>query len=61
MKTVFMQYRFWWIQTGHTSRKLPIIIHGLEYAWYDIEATKNANISGEADVFLKAMNELRII
>lgn len=46
---------------GKFGRKLPIIIHGLEYAWYDIEATKNANISGEADVFLKAMNELRII
>ena len=40
------------------GKKLPIIIHGLEYAWYDIEATKNANINGEADVFLKAMKEL---
>lgn len=46
---------------GKFGRKLPIIIHGLEYAWYDIEATKNVNISGEADVFLKAMDELRII
>lgn len=24
------------------GRKLPIIIHGLEYAWYDIEATKKS-------------------
>ncbi|MFA6308793.1 MAG: hypothetical protein WC677_03485 [Clostridia bacterium] len=34
---------------------IPIIVHGLEYAWYDIEATKNANPHGEAKVFLKAM------
>ena len=40
------------------GRKLPIIIHGLEYAWFDIEATQNANINGEADVFLKAVKEL---
>ncbi len=42
------------------GRKLPVIIHGLEYAWYDIEATKNANINGEADTFLMAMKELRM-
>lgn len=40
------------------GRSLPIIIHGLEYAWFDIEATQNANINGEADIFLKAMREL---
>lgn len=40
------------------GKKIPIIIHGLEYAWYDIEATHNANIHGEADVFLKAMKKL---
>ena len=40
------------------GRNLPIIIHGLEYAWFDIEATQNANINGEADIFLKAMREL---
>lgn len=40
------------------GKKLPIIIHGLEYAWYDIEATQNANINGEADVFLEVMKEL---
>ncbi len=43
------------------GKKLPIIIHGLEYAWYDIEATQNANINGTADTFLKAMKELDII
>ncbi len=37
------------------GRKLPILVHGLEYAWYDIEATRNANVNGEADAFLKAM------
>lgn len=40
------------------GKKLPIIIHGLDYAWYDIEATKNANINGEADIFLEAMTQL---
>lgn len=40
------------------GRRLPIIIHGLEYAWYDLEATQKANINGEADVFLKAIREL---
>lgn len=43
------------------GRRLPIIIHGLEYAWYDIEATQNANIHGEADTFLKSMEELGMV
>ena len=43
------------------GKKIPIIIHGLEYAWYDIEATQNANINGEADTFFKAMKELGMI
>lgn len=43
------------------GKRIPIIIHGLEYAWYDIEATQNANINGEADVFLKAMKELGMV
>ena len=43
------------------GKKLPIIIHGLEYAWYDIEATQNANMNGEADTFLKAMKKLGMI
>ncbi len=32
---------------------MPIIVHGLEYAWYDLEATKLANPHGEAEVFLE--------
>lgn len=40
------------------GKKIPILIHGLEYVWYDIEATKNANPNGEAEVFLKACKEL---
>lgn len=43
------------------GKKLPIIVHGLEYAWYDIEATQNANPNGEADVCLKALEELGMI
>ena len=45
----------------HFGKKLPIIIHGLEYAWYDIEATQKANLNGEADTFVKAMKELGMI
>ncbi|MDE7454264.1 MAG: hypothetical protein K2M64_00345 [Clostridia bacterium] len=37
------------------GKRLPIIIHGLEYAWYDIEATQNANVHGEAETFLQAV------
>ena len=40
------------------GKRIPIIIHGLEYAWYDMEATRNANLNGEADGFFKAMTEL---
>ncbi len=43
------------------GKKLPILIHGLEYAWYDIEATKNANVHGEADIFLKALKKLGMV
>ena len=39
----------------HFGKPLPIIVHGLEYAWYDVEATENANQGGEADVFREAM------
>ena len=42
----------------HFGKELPIIIHGLEYAWYDLEATQKANPDGQADTFLKAMKEL---
>ena len=40
------------------GKPLPIIIHGLEYPWYDIEATKKGNPNGEANVFLEACKEL---
>ncbi len=40
------------------GKTMPIIVHGLEYAWYDIQATRNANPNGEADVFFKAMSEI---
>lgn len=45
----------------HFGKKLPIIIHGLEYAWYDIEATQKANMNGEANTFMTAMKELGMI
>ncbi|MBQ7379069.1 MAG: hypothetical protein IJW70_05245 [Clostridia bacterium] len=43
------------------EKKLPIIIHGLEYAWYDIEATQKANPNGQTDTFMHAMKELGMI
>lgn len=52
-KKVFLEDKF--------GKKLPIIFHGLEYAWYDIEATKIANINGEADTFLEAMKLLGMV
>lgn len=39
------------------GRRIPVIIHDLEYVWYVIEATKEANPNGEADVFLKSLNK----
>ncbi len=43
------------------KKPIPIIIHGLEYAWYDIEATQKANPNGEADLFIQAMKEMGTI
>ena len=43
------------------KKTIPIIVHGLEYPWYDIEATKKANPNGEADTFIAAMVELDMI
>ena len=37
---------------------IPIIIHDLEYSWYTIEATREANPNGEAAMFFAAMNKL---
>lgn len=42
----------------HFDKEIPIIIHGLEYAWYDLEATEKANPDGQAAVFFNAMKEL---
>lgn len=44
--------------TQHFGKDLPIIVHGLEYAWYDIEATKIANPQGQAQDFLITMENL---
>lgn len=40
------------------KKPLPIIIHGLECAWYDIEATQKANPNGESDTYINAMKEM---
>ena len=40
------------------GKTMPILVHGLEYTWYDIEATKRANPHGEAETFLEAMKKL---
>ena len=45
---------------GHFGKDLPIIIHGLEYCWYDLEATQKANPDGQADTFFKAMKEMGV-
>lgn len=39
------------------GKPVPIIVHGLEYEWYDIEATKKANPNNEAKDFLKAVKK----
>ncbi|MGN1348813.1 MAG: hypothetical protein ACI4VI_07700 [Acutalibacteraceae bacterium] len=41
----------------HFGKEIPIIIHDLEYSWYDFEATKNANPNNQADAFFEAMEE----
>lgn len=43
------------------KKPIPIIIHGLECAWYDIEATQKANPNGEADTYIKAMKKMGAI
>ena len=43
------------------GKAIPIIIHDLEYPWYMMEATKEANPNGEADTFFFAMKKLGII
>ncbi|WP_139994745.1 hypothetical protein [Kurthia sp. Dielmo] len=39
------------------KKKLPIIVHDLEYSWFMIELTKEANPGGEADIFLAFYEE----
>lgn len=39
------------------GRRIPIIIQDYEFTWYVVEATEKANVHGEADDFLKAINE----
>ena len=40
------------------KKPIPIIIHGLECAWYDMEATQKANPNGEAETYIHAMKAL---
>ena len=43
------------------GKPIPIVIHDLEYTWYTIEATKEANPNGEADTCINALKELGVI
>ncbi|MGD9570009.1 MAG: hypothetical protein AB7V48_17140 [Sedimentibacter sp.] len=38
------------------KKEIPIIIHDLEYPWYELEATKKGNPEGLVDMFLKSIN-----
>jgi hypothetical protein len=38
------------------QRVIPIIIHDLEYTWYELEATRRGNPSGLVDTFLRAIS-----
>lgn len=40
------------------GKRIPIIIHDLEYTWYVLDATRAANQHGEADIFFAAIKEL---
>ena len=40
------------------GKKIPIIVHGLEYDFHDLQATEKANPYGEAKDFFTAMEEL---
>jgi len=42
----------------HFGKEIPIIIHGLEYAWYDIEATKKVMIQVIASPFLILLSRI---
>lgn len=40
------------------KRDIPIIIHDLEYAWYELEATKMGNPDGLDDMFLESISNM---
>lgn len=40
------------------KRDIPIIIHDLEYAWYELEATKMGNPDGLVDMFLESISNM---
>lgn len=35
------------------DKAIPTIVHGREYAWYDLEATETANPGGETAAFFE--------
>ena len=37
----------------HFGENVPILIHDLEYSWFDLEATRFANPEGQAEAFLE--------
>lgn len=37
--------------------EIPIIIHDLDYSWYMVDATRKANPDGEANAFLKYIED----
>jgi len=40
------------------KRDIPIIIHDLEYAWYELEATKMGNPDGLVDMLLESISNM---
>lgn len=43
------------------GKPVPIIIHDLEYPWYVLEATRQANPNGEANDFFAAMRAIGVV
>ena len=37
----------------HFGENVPILIHDLEYSWFDLEATRFANSEGQAEALLE--------
>lgn len=42
---------------SHFGKRIPIIVHDLDYCWYAFEATQIANPNGEANAFFAAMKQ----